>query len=1376
MANSSQPADLGNEAGSIYNGDATFMGKAEARQLSGRLTPVRPEPRRQFPCSPGQKHTWMLDQLEPTNSALHIVVRWGLDGAVFAAHLEMAFQLIVARHEILRTSFSEVDGEPVQHVEPYAPFRLKVVKLDSLSEPHASMEVDHLARLEARAPFQLRSSPPFIRATLLNVSDDISVLLLTVHRLVCDRWSIGTIVRELAEIYAALKVGRLPVLPELPMCYGEFCASQAAALTEVLRQTDEVFWRHALRDSGQFELLSDKIRPPVLTSNGNVLSLPIEMHAMDRILDIGRLCGCTLFTTTLATLLVLLHRYTGETDISVGTQVAGRDQLDVKDVIGPFANTLVLRSDLSGDPSFNEVLARVHTVVSESFDHPNMPLEKLIGMLRPKRDRSRNPLCSVNYTVQESFIDSASHDSLKMFDMLPVSAGAIYELNVMATSRRDGWHLSCEYNTDLFESETITRLLGHFRNLLYAVGDDPTCRMSKLPLLDNDERRTILEDWNRTELDYPEHQGVSQLFGAQARRTPDATAIVCGEKTATYQQIDQASDRYSQLLRQRGFERGRCVGVLLNRTVDLVTVLIAIHKTGLAYVPLDPRYPAERLKHIMADADLAALITDHDPDPELPLAQVAIIRLKDSATANSEVLLQGLSDAAGPDDLAYVIYTSGSTGKPKGVEITQRSLVNLLSSMAMRPGLAQDDVLLAVTTVSFDIATLELFLPLLVGARIVLATEEDVTDGVRLKQLIECNGVTVMQATPASWRLLLDAGFRPRPGFKMLIGGEGVPRDLANRLLEGGGELWNMYGPTETTIWSSCAKMVRGSDAITVGGPIANTQFYVLDGNEVPVPVGVPGSLYIGGVGVARCYHNKPQLTAERFTANRFGDGRVYLTGDLARWHPHGGIQILGRIDHQIKLRGFRIEPGEIESVLNSHPDIAEAVVILGVDAYGEDALWGYVVVRKACKQSSAALIGSLRISLGQTLPDYMCPTSITLLDAMPLTQSGKIDRRALPKPALVDAEVEVGAHPLSDVERRLARIWSTVLGTNIADKHANFFESGGHSLLAVRLLARIDAEFGRRFSLATLFQAPSLAEQAELLERGDARDFDFRQIVRLQANGTKQPLIAINNTGIYYTLSKRLGPDRPFTTLQLFDPSLPPESLPSSFEQIAAGYVQLIRSVQREGPYALLGWCVAGSLAFEIAQQLCRSGQQVSQLVLVDTYVPGYLARLGMLRRLLADYSHRWKLIALDWSRVRLRRQSVGAFVGNRIFVKKLLRFLGRTATDAEPVRIVQGGALSPEMYDQWLLNYLLEAAERYEPRPYPGKIILFRSAEEPSGRFLDFKMGWGAYAAGGTEVKEIEGDHFIMFQDPSVTQMANRISAVLDGRADSPEDPATG
>ena len=1364
MADISRPANLDVEAEERHPGEAMLMANGGGKTPSFQMKPVRLERRQQYPCSPGQKRMWVLDQLEPENPALQLATRWRLEGNVNVAHLERAFQLVVARHEALRASFSEIDGEPMQYVEPYVPFRIKVVELVPLLETRAGAEAERLARLEARAPFHLRLAPPFIRATVLRIADDASLLLLTAHQIVCDVWSIELIAREIGESYSALPVGRLPQLPELPFSYGEFCVSQLAEADQEWIKSEETFWEQRLSGAKHFELPCDKPRPPVLTSGSDTFSLSLEDRLVEDVSELGRQNGSTLFTTTLAVLLVLLHRYTSETDICVGTQIARRGRSDVRDLIGTFVNTLVLRNDLSGDLAFSDVLMQVRNTVKESFAHSGVPLEKLIEILRPQRDRSRNPLFSVNYAIRESFIDSVAGAGLRIIDVQSVSTGAMYEVNILLVKRHDGWHLSCEYNTDLYESRTVSRLLVHFRNLLCAVIGDPTCRISALPILDDDERRTILIDWNRTAICQPPHRSVSQLFEAQAARTPDAVALVCGDATLTYRQLNLESDRLARRLKKRVRGRNQCIGVLLDRTVYLVAALLAVHKAGFAYVPLDPRNPTERLKHIVADAGLAGLLTDREPDLELQLDSVAIILLDDNAAAD-EMSPISLDDIQEPDDLAYVIYTSGSTGKPKGVEITQLSLVNLLLAMISRPGLAQNDVLLAVTTVSFDIAALELFLPLLVGARIMLATEEDVTDGLRMNLLIERYGVTVMQATPSGWRLLLEAGFHSRPAFRMLIGGESLKRDLANRLLEGGGELWNMYGPTETTIWSSCTRIEPGTGSITVGGPIDNTQFYVLDESETPVPVGVSGMLCIGGLGVARRYHNKPQLTAEKFITNRFGEGRIYLTGDLARWDPDGRIQILGRIDHQIKLRGFRIEPGEIEAALISHPDIAEAVVVLGTEGNGEGALWAYVVPKKGQSNTGGAVIAELRVSLAESLPGYMCPASITLLDAMPLTSSGKIDRLSLPRPKLVQTGVEYDLQPMTDVERRLTEIWSTVLGVPVTDKLANFFEIGGHSLLAIRLLARIDAEFGRRFSLATLFKAPRLIEQAELLNRNDTRDYDFRQVVQLQAGGTKQALIAINNTGIYYTLSKRLGSDRPFTTLQLFDPSLPAESLPTSFEDIAAGYVHLIRRIQPEGPYALLGWCIAGSLAFEIAQQLCRSGQQVSQLILVDTYVPGYLSRLSPLRRILANYSHRWQLIALDWSRVRSKRQGLSVFLGNRAIVKRMLTFIGRLPADAELVRNVHGRAPAPDVYDQWLLNYLLEAAERYEPRRYSGKITIFRSAEEPGGRFLDFKMGWGAFAGGGVDVIEIEGDHFIMFQDPSVTRMAQRISAALDG-----------
>ncbi len=1365
-----QPAFTKNDRNQARGGSLGFPDNAAQAPAADRVSSAERNSRRHYPCSAGQQRLWVLDQLEPLSPSLRLAVRWRLEGALSVPDLEKSLQLIIARHGILRTSFTEIEGEPVQIVEPHVPFRIRLVELAPLLELRAGIEAERIAQLEARAPFHLRSGPPFIRATCLHLAEDSFVLLLTAHRMVCDGWSIGILAREMGEIYDALQSGRLPDLPALPPGYADFGEWQSTAIGSTSRGSDKAFWNDTLRGATHFDFPPDKITPPVLASNRNFQSLLLDRSLIDGLADLGGRFGCTMYMTTLAAFLVLLHRYTGETDICIGTPVAGRNRIELEHVIGLFTNMLVLRGDLSEDPSFAELLIRVRDRVTDALAHPDMPPGKLVEMLRPDRDRSRTPLLSVTYTVRRSFVEDGVYGGVRSTGMPSVPAGGMYDLNLSVLQRRDGWHLSCEYDSGLYQPNTIAQLLKHFRFLLHGATIDEDCRISALPMLDDAERRTALFDWNHTDTLYPRHLTVSQLLEAQAARTPDAIAVACGDRTMTFSELDLAANQLALRLRRQGLERGRCVGILLNRSMELVVALVSVLKAGLAYVPLDPAHPAERLSHILKDAGLGALITDRIPESALPLEGVPVIQLEGGATSAAPEEVDAPGAPSTPDDLAYVIYTSGSTGLPKGVEITHRSVVNLLYAMAARPGLEQHDVLLAVTTISFDIAALELFLPLVVGARLVLATEADVVDGARLLQLIEQRRVTVMQGTPASWRLLLEAGFRSRPGFKMMIGGESLPRELANRLLEGAGELWNMYGPTETTIWSSCGKMLSGDETITVGRPIANTRFYILDGKGEPVPAGVPGLLYIGGDGVARCYHNKPQLTAEKFTSNRFAAGRIYLTGDLARWCSNGDVQILGRIDHQIKLRGFRIEPAEIEAVLIRQPEVSEAVVILAEGANGEAALSAYVVPRRDHAQHAEALIRSLRSSMAGVLPAFMCPAFITLLDAMPKTPSGKTDRRALPAAVSTASHKKPEFAPFSAVEKRVAALWNAVLGLAVVDKHANFFEMGGHSLLAIRLLARIDAEFGQHFSLATLFQVPTLAEQAGLLEGSDTRKYDFRQVVRLQASGAKQPLIAINNTGIYYTLSKRLGPDRPFTTLQLFDPALSAESLPSSFEEIATRYVQLIRRVQTDGPYALLGWCVAGALAYEIAQQLCASGQEVSQLMLVDTYAPGYLTRLSLPRRLLSDYSYRWKLIVLDWSRVHSRQQSLGAFIGNRMIVKRLLKLFTRNSVIAEPTRLIQGKVSSPEVYDQWLLNYLDEAARRYQPKQYPGRILLFRSADEPSGRFLDAEMGWGEYAVGGLELTVVGGDHFIMFQDPGVSQMAATISAALDHGADTP------
>lgn len=1364
-----------------------------------QTSPVAPPINRaRFPCSPGQRRYWMLDRMDPGNPALNIAARWRLEGQVSSADLGKAFQRIIERHQPLRTFIAEEDGEPVQIVEPFLSFHIPDINLTGMVEPDAFAEAERIAQLEARAPFDL-SAPPLIRVTHLRVRGNVSILLVTTHHLVCDGESVGILAREMGAICAALQAGRTPGLPELPVSYGDYSARQARPLSLDVLRRDEDFWKRSLRDLGHFELQPDRARAPVQTSNGNIASLLLDRGLIQGLLDVSRRRGCTMFMTALAALFTLLHRYSGESDIAVGGQVAGRDEPELKDAVGLFANTIVLRGVIEGDPAFSDLLARVQGTVLEDFKHLSTGLDRVIELLKPKRDLSRNALFSVNFVFQQSSIRDENYGGFRLIEMPPCSAGAMYDLNFIMLERPDGWRVSCEYNTDLFEPRTAVRLLDHFANLLRAAVADPAQRISSMPMLDETERRTLIVDWNQTDTDYPKHLTLPRLFEAQVQRTPDAVAMVCSEQRLSYRELDLASNRLAHELQSRGIGRASRVGICLDRSPDLVIALLAVLKSGGAYVPLDPGYPVARLAQIIADAQPAAVLTKRALRERLPPSDALMLLLDAEAAVIRRQRDSPLDSIAGPDDLAYVIFTSGSTGRPKGVQIQHRALINLLWSMRSQPGLGPEDTLVSVTTVSFDIAALELFLPLIVGARLVVAQEEETADGDALLRLLRRHSATVMQATPVTWQILLAAGWRapdrtpqcgdggrmsrfepPGPALKMLCGGEAMTRTLAEQLLLHGGELWNLYGPTETAIWSSALRVEPGAGPVLIGPPIANTQFYVLDPNGQPVPAGVPGELFIGGDGVALGYLNLPEMTRERFVPDNFRNikgARLYRTGDLVRMKQRGKIEFLGRADHQIKLRGFRIELGEIESVLRAHPQVADCVAVAAADASGECAIRVYVVARRAApkqdQSGQAKLVNSLQSSLRQALPAYMCPAFITVLAALPRTPNGKIDRGALPMPAPASSRQKTREPAArSELERRLTKIWSAVLGGSEVAVDANFFEVGGHSLLAVRLLARIETEFGQKLSLAALFKNPTIAGQAKLLAQvdggGDPRAFDFRQMLKLQPNGSRPPLIAINNTGIYYALSKHLGPDQPFTSLQLFDPALPQASLPRTLEDIASGYAQLIRRVQPAGPYALLGWCVAGTLAFEVARQLSAAGEKVSQLILFDTLTPGHLKRLPWSKSLLADYSYRWKLISADWNRLKLgqgRLAAFSAFLANRMIVKKLKGLLVRPSPPAASgdEGLAHGHALSPEQYDQWLLQYLENAAESYEPKPYPGTLTLFRSSQEPAGRFLDPQMGWGKFAA-RIEVVVIDGDHFSIFQEPRVSQMARRIESALD------------
>jgi amino acid adenylation domain-containing protein len=1031
----------------------------------------------------------------------------------------------------------------------------------------------------------------------------------------------------------------------------------------------------------------------------------------------------------------------------------------------------VLRADLSGDASFAELLARVRICVTGALENQHMPFERLIELINPRRDLSRNALFSVNFIFQRSFVANADYGEFRLIDQPSFSAGAFYDLTFFMVERPEGWRISCEYNTDLFDRWTIEGMLSSWESLLRTAPEQPGCRMSRLPLLREEDRRNLIEDRNRTETHYPRESTFVELFESQACRRSAAVAVICGPESLTYAELDRRSNQLARELRRWSLAPGGRVGLLLERSPELLVALLAVMKAGSAYVPLDPGFPHDRIAYVVQDAALSGLITHSRLHRLVDDASIPAIQLDSHAAAIASRSGEALAKACSPEDLVYVIYTSGSTGVPKGVQINHRSLVNLLLAMSREPGLTDRDTWVAVTTLSFDIAALELFLPLLVGAKLVIAKESEAADGQALLQLLQERQATVLQATPARWQVLIDAGWNGNPKLKMLCGGDMLAPRLASELLKRGGELWNLYGPTETTIWSSALRLESCEGQVPIGPPIANTQFYVLDQHQELLPAGVVGELFIGGDGVAAGYWGQPDLTAQRFLPDKFrgAEGaKIYRTGDLVRWRADGKLEFLGRADRQIKLRGYRIEPGEIEAVLCRHPEVAGAAAIAVEQPSGEFALQAYIVPRQGSLCTPAALIGTAQSLMERFLPQYMLPNRIQLVESLPQTPSGKIDRQSLPSLSSRETEQVLPSRPLTGIEQRLVRIWASVLGTADIAPSADFFELGGNSVLAARLLSRMATEFGRAIGLAALFKNPTIEGIARLLQR-EQRDVDFRPIVKLHANGTKPAITAINNTGIFYELSKELGADQPFTALQTFD--LPRNvSLPaSSFEEIAAGYAHLIRRVQPEGPYILLGWCIGGALAFEAAQQLQREGQRVSDLILIDCWIPGYLRRMPRARAAFAESFYRAKTLAWHTRAMASGRLSFSDFLAKRRLFQRVMRPLASDRRDAKLGADPNGAELSPQNYEEQLHIYLTTAAQSYDPKPYSGKVLLLRSQQQPTGLLLDESLGWSSYVGGKIEVVCIPGDHFTIFRHPGVRRMARQIRESLGNIADA-------
>ena len=1053
--------------------------------LSGkRQIPLR-EDRQSAPLSFAQQRLWFLDQLEPNSPVYNLKKTVKLTGTIQVDALQKALDGIVRRHETLRTTFSSTDGIPLQIIGEPGHVDLTVIDLTSSSEDDREIRLTNVLRNEAQRPFNL-SKDPLLRATLVHLNDQEHVLLLVIHHIASDDWSNGILLHELGTSYRSFITGIPLSLVSLPIQYADFAVWQRQWLQGETLDAQLSYWKKKLAGAPpSIELPTDRPRPPIQTSHGRTQRGILPTHLYEAIKILGQRESTTLFMTLLAAFNVLLFRYTHQKDILIGTPIAGRTRIETEPLIGFFVNTLVLRTDLSGNPTFRELLQRVREVALDAYAHQDLPFEKLVEELQPERSLSQSALFQVMFALQNAPRPPWELPGLTIAQLEVESNTARFDLTLTVIEKAKELHMRFGYNTDLFDDTTITRMQNHFQTLLEGIVADPDQRVSELPILTQAERNQLLIEWNETTAEYPHDRCVHQLFEAQVKLSPDEVAIIFRGEKLTFRELNRRSNQLAHHLRSLGVGPEVLVGICMDRSIDMMVGLLGILKAGGAYVPLDPAFPRERLMSMLEDSQPAVVLTHANLANSLGSVRARILHVDSDWEEIAKHRDDNPHSTMTQDNLAYVIYTSGSTGRPKGVEILHRSVVNFLTSIGEQPGLTPQDVLLAVTSLSFDIAVLELFLPIVQGARVIIASREEASSGEELLILLQQYQVTAMQATPATWRLLLAAGWQDGSQMKILCGGEKLRQELAEKLLASNNTLWNLYGPTETTIWSTFHQVKSTHRPISIGRPIANTKIYILDRDMNPVPIGVPGDLYIGGVGLARGYRNSPQLTADRFISNPFGEkaeSRIYKTGDLARYQMDGNIQYLARTDHQVKIRGFRVELGEIESVLGQHQAISENVIIEREDTPGDNRLVAYLVCRKRASPS----ISELRNFLLKKLPEYMVPSSFTFLDALPLTPNGKVDRAALPAPEGVRPDLDKEfVVPRTSSEEVVAGIWKEILKLDEVSIHDNFFELGGHSLMATRVISRIRDSFNVELSLRSFFEEPTIAELVQMIAEG---------------------------------------------------------------------------------------------------------------------------------------------------------------------------------------------------------------------------------------------------------------------------------------------------
>jgi amino acid adenylation domain-containing protein len=1063
--------------------------KSAGLDLTSAVIIPQPRDTNKFPLSFAQERIWFMDQLEPNRPIYNLPDTHYFKGPLDLDALQRTLTEIVRRHESLRTTFQTVDGEPMQVIAPPQPLSLHVIDLSDLPPQERQTEAQRLADDETQKPFDLSRGPLF-RVKLVRIAEEEHLLLITMHHIVSDGWSIIRMGHELATLYQAYRSGESSPLPELPIQYADFAVWQLA------------YWREALGgELPELELPMDHPRPARQSFRGAAEGIEYSGEILPRLKEIGRERNATLFMTLLAAFDLLMWRYSGQADLLVGTPIANRNRRETEALIGFFVNTLVLRSKVNGNGTFRELLDQVRETTLRAYEHQDVPFEKLVEELQPQRSLSRHPLFQVLFTLQDG--GELKLSGLELTWMDTANDIAKFDLSFFISETSTGLYAWFEYDTELFERPTVARMLRHFEVLLEAIAANPDARLSELPMLTEAEREQLRE-WNQTTTDYGRDLCLQQIVETQVLQQPEAVAVLHGKEQITYRELNERANQLAHYLREHGVGLDVRVGILLERSVNFVVAVLGIIKAGGTYVPLDGTYPKQRLQFMLEDADVRLLLTERN-QPQVATDATEVVYLDHAAELLANVSRENPENVNQAEDLAYVMYTSGSTGQPKGVAVTHRA-INRLVRNTEYVKLESSDRVGQTSNVSFDGATFEIWGALLHGATLVVLPKETVLSPLELKREIAKRKISVMFLTTALFNQMAQSVPEAFASLRYLIfGGEASDAQAVKRVVERGKpqHLVNGYGPTEGTTFTTTYEVneVTPGHALPIGRPLSNTEVWVLDRQGHLAPAGVTGELYIGGDGIAREYLGRPDLTAERFVPHPFSNepgARLYRTGDLVRYMSDGNIVFLKRMDHQVKVRGFRVELGEIEAALNQYWAISESVVIDNDDLPGGTRLIAYIVPEEGVEPASAELYAFLK----EKIPSYMIPSIFVTLKEIPLTPNGKVNRAELPVPQMSEDGASANfVAPRSPLEETLAEIWRETLGVAQIGVESNFFDLGGHSLMATRVVTQIRERFGVELPLRVLFESPTIAGLAQHLDAVQVKETQLSRILSMLEN-----------------------------------------------------------------------------------------------------------------------------------------------------------------------------------------------------------------------------------------------------------------------------------